>query len=430
MSQPPGSGGAAFSRRDFLRRTAGAALVLPSLSAILAACQTRTDAEDAGAGAGTGDPADVPLARPDSPVALPVYDDIPPIEDGLSPEAGPLRIFSWNDWIWKRVLRRFQEETGVEIEYTQFTTMSEAMAKIQNEAIEFDLFWPNVEHLRALALAKTMQPLNKSYLPNYTANAWPLLQDPWYDQGGVYTAPYLTWKDGVGYRRDMVDPAPAGDPETAFQIFWDERYRGQVLTWADYRETIATALLRDGAGVNTEDPTEIQAAGDALRELFNTLQAELPGATLSDYQALPEGTKALSMSWSGNMDYAQYYLPEGTTADVLGFYYPPGGVTANDVMVVSSKAKNPVLAHMFINFLFDRENAFDNFSYEGYQPPLVGVDRDEWLERGYIPPNLETTIVDEADLQSGQQVAPLPVEVDQMYQDIWASVTAGVQTEE
>ena len=39
------------------------------------------------------------LARPDSPVTLPLTDANPPIADGLTPEAGPLKIFGYNDYI-------------------------------------------------------------------------------------------------------------------------------------------------------------------------------------------------------------------------------------------------------------------------------------------------------------------------------------------
>lgn len=414
-----------IGRRDFLKRSAGAAVALPSLAAILAACQSRTDA------GGGGGPTEAALARPDRPVTLPTFDDNPPIEDGLSPEAGPLRIYNWNDYVWKKVLKRFEAETGVEIEYTQFTGMSEAISKIQNGAIEFDLFFPTIEHLRTLVLAKVIQPLNKSYLSNYTTNTWPRLQDPWYDQGGVYSTPYLTFKDGVGFRSDVVDPGPSGDPTAAFDVYWDPKYKGQVLLLSEYRETLAMALLHNGASdVNTDDPAEIQAAGDAILELINSNGGELTSPTLTDYQALPEGTKALSYSWSGNMNYARYYLPKGTTSDVLGFYYPPGGLALNDLIVVSSNATSPVLAHTFINFMYDRTNALDNFSYEGYQPPLVGVELGEWLERGYVPDNLQTTIVQESDFETGQQLAPLDVEVDQMYQDAWASITAGAESKQ
>src|SRR5215210_2174952 len=119
------------SRREFLRRAAAAGIVLPSMGAILAACRdSSTDSGGPSASVGAGG---IPLATPDEPVTLPLYDDVPAIDDGLSQEAGPLRIFNWNDYIYKKVRKQFEAEFGVEIEYTQFAGMAEAMNKVQNE---------------------------------------------------------------------------------------------------------------------------------------------------------------------------------------------------------------------------------------------------------------------------------------------------------
>jgi spermidine/putrescine transport system substrate-binding protein len=386
------------SRREFLRRSAGAAIALPGLAAILAACQERSGGSSSGATGG----ASASLANPDHPLALPTSDDNPPIADGLSLEPGPLRIFNWNDYIYKKVLKRFQDEFDVEIEYTQYTGMAEAISKIQNEAVEFDLFFPTIDHLRDLAVAKKIQPLNRSYLPNMTSNAWPRLLDPFYDHGGTYTAPYLTYTSGVGYRRDLG-----------------------VLD--EYRDTMAMALLHAGFDdVNTTDPAQIERAKNDLLDLIDTVAVN---TALPDYQALGEGTHVLRYVWSGNMNYTRYYLPKGTEPDVLGYYVPPGSVVGNDVMVLSRDAKSPVLAHAFINFLFDRTNALDNFSYEGYQPPLTGVETSEWLKAGYIPDNLQSTLVTEQHFEDGRQLVELPADADQAWQDAWAQFKAGVKSD-
>jgi spermidine/putrescine transport system substrate-binding protein len=411
------------SRREFLRRSAGAAIALPGLAAILAACQERSDGSSSGATGG----ASATLASPDHPLALPTSDDNAPIADGLSLEPGPLRIFNWNDYIYKKVLKRFQDEFDVEIEYTQYTGMAEAISKIQNEAVEFDLFFPTIDHLRDLAVAKKIQPLNRSYLPNMTSNAWPRLLDPFYDQGGTYTAPYLTYTSGVGYRRDLVADEPSGDFPTAFDPFWDPQYRGEVGVLDEYRDTMAMALLHAGFDdVNTTDPAQIERAKNDLLDLIDTVAVN---TTLPDYQALGEGTHVLRYVWSGNMNYTRYYLPKGTEPDVLGYYVPPGSVVGNDVMVLSKDAKSPVLAHAFINFLFDRTNALDNFSYEGYQPPLTGIETSGWLKAGFIPDNLQSTLVTEQHFEDGRQLVELPADADQAWQDAWAQFKAGVKSD-
>ncbi len=57
--------------------------------------------------------------------------------------------------------------------------------------------------------------------------------------------------------------------------------------------------------------------------------------------------------------------------------------------------------------------------------PFVGVDRATFLKSGYIPPNLENTLVAEEDFAQGQPVAPLSPADDQVWQDEWARFKAG-----
>ncbi len=410
------------SRRDFLKRAATAGIALPSMGAVLAAC--RDSSTDTGSGpSATAGEGGIELASPQNPVTLPLYDEIPAIEAGLSQEAGPLRVYNWNDYIYKKVIKQFEAEFGVEVEFTQFTGMAEAMNKVQNDTIQWDLFFPTIENVGKLVAAKRVQPWNHTYMTNLP-NIWGNFQDPWYDGGAQYTMPYLTWKTGIGYRSDFVeDPATYDMP---FDIFWDTKYAGKVGVLDEYRETIGMALLRNGGtDFNSTDPAELTTAVDSLLELLDLVNVEIgPG----DYQKLAEGTSHVRYSWSGNMNYAQYYLPKGTEPDVLGYYYPPEGgwEVANDTIVINKEAESPVLAHLFINFLMDKEVALTNFGYEGFQPPLVGVDRATFLEAGFIPPNLENTLVAEEDFAQGQPVLPLSPEDDQLYQDEWARFKAGV----
>lgn len=409
------------SRREFVRRAAMAGVALPTLSAILSACKDSSTPGSTSTSASVG-AGGIPLARPDKPVELPLYDDIPAIADGLAQEAGPLRVFNWDDYIYKKVIKQFEAEYGVKVEYTQFMGMSEAMAKIQSGTIQYDLFFPTIENVSKLVSAKLVQPWNRSYISNL-GGIWPALTDPWYDKGGHYTLPYLTWKTGIGYRRDFVDDP--GTYDMPFDIFWDTKYKGKVGVLDEYRETIGMALLRNGGtNFDSTDPAELTAAGDALVQLIDLVNVEIgPG----DYQKLAEGTSHVRYSWSGNMNYAQWYLPKGTDVGVLGYYYPPTGgwEVANDAIVISKDAQSPVLAHLFIDFLMRKDVALTNFGYEGFQPPLVGVSPEEFMKAGYIPENLSNTLVSEDDFAQGQAVVPLSPADDQLYQDQWARFKAG-----
>src|SRR5919106_1022973 len=185
-----------LSRRQFLQRSAGAAIALSGGGSLLAACASEGDVT---VGTGTG-AAPFELARQDNPVTLPLFDDNPAIAAGLEPEAGPITIFN---------------------------TMDEAVAKLRSGGVDFDVFFPTVDRLGKLVAAKLLQPVNLSYIPNLEANIWPQLQSPFYDVGSRYTVPYVIYTTGIGYRTDKVDPIP-DDLSNPYDIYFDEKYRGKT----------------------------------------------------------------------------------------------------------------------------------------------------------------------------------------------------------
>jgi spermidine/putrescine transport system substrate-binding protein len=406
-----------YGRREFLRRAGATGIALPSLAAILAACGGSASESGGGGGATT-----VPIAAPNDPVTLPLSEDVPAIGDDLPLEKGPLKIYNWNDYVYKKVLNKFQDRYGVEVEYTQFDGMSEAISKISSGAVGFDVFFPTLENLGKLVAAKLIQPLNHSYLPNLR-NVWPELQDPFYDQGSRYSVPYLTWKTGIGYRTDHVDdPSTLSNP---LDIFWNPAHEGKIGVLDEYRETIAYALLHLGkTDINTTSAADLDAAKADLLKLV-PLQVDLAG---SDYQMLADESSWVRLSWSGNMNYTRWYLPKGTPVSVLGYYYPPDGgwEVSNDMMVISRDAENPVLAHTFMNFLMDEQIGLSNFSYEGFQPPFSNVSDEDFMKAGYIPKNLSNTLVRQSDFQTGQRILAIPPDADQLWQDTWAEFKAGV----
>jgi len=409
-----------LNRQQFLLRTGGAAVAFAGLSPLLAACG---GGDDGGGPVGAGG---IPLARPDNPVKLPLFDDNAPIASGLQPEKGSLRIYIWADYIWKKKLKEFGKEYGVEVEVTTFTTMDEAIAKLSTGAVAFDVFFPQVDRLGRMAVGKTMQPLNKDYLPNLNRNVWPVLQDPFYDQGSLYTVPYTIFTTGIGFRRDKVEPAP-GDRPNPYDIFGETAYKGKTYLLDDGREALAMALLRRGiTDLNTENPATIAKAKNDLLGLIDRVNLKI---AYDDYVKIPEGTSWVHQAWSGDMVAAQNYLPEGTSADVLGYWYPPqgGGAITNDTMVVLRGAKKPVLAHHFINFMLDEKHGYENFAqWTGYQPPFVSIQPDRLVSDGVIPANLRAAVVRESDFKKGYPLLELSPAGAVLWQNAWAEIKAGV----
>ena len=405
-----------YGRREFIGKSAAGLVGLSSLSTLLAAC--------GGSDNNGFQPPELNLARPDNPVTQPLYDDNPMIASGLDPESGTLRIYNWNGYLWPRIKKDFAREYGVKVEETYFSTTDEAIAKITSGAVDFDVFFPTEDRIGRLVLGKTLQPLNRDYLPNLK-NVWPSLQDPWYDKGSRYTVPYATWTTGIGYRTDHVPTSP-DQLSNPYEIYWDEANKGKVYLLDDSRDAPAHMLLKNGIeNINTEDPEDIKLAKDELKSLYD-LNVKL---STDDYTNLPEGKAWVHQMWSGSAISAQWYLPEGVGPQALGFWFPPDGkgTIGSDMLGIPRNAKNPVLAHHFLNYLLDNKHGYDNFAnYVGYQPPFTRLDPDRLVKDGVVPANLKSAIVRQSDFDTGFALTELTPAGQTDWQNAWAEFKAGV----
>ncbi|MGH2449831.1 MAG: extracellular solute-binding protein, partial [Candidatus Limnocylindria bacterium] len=302
----------AYGRREFLQRSAAAALGVSSASSLLAACGgDEGGASPGGTGGGNGGgsgEAPFELARRDNPVTLPIFDDNPPIESGLEPESGTLKIYNWIDYLDKATLRKFSREYGVKTEISIFNTMDEAVAKLRSGGVDFDVFFPTVDRLGKLVAGKLLQPINLDYIPNLEPNIWPQLANPFYDQGSLYTVPYVIYTTGTGYRTDKVSPPPE-DFSNPYDIYFEEAYRGRTFLLDDYREAMCMLLLRNGVtDVNTGDEMALEQVRQDLLALTDAVNVK---TSVLDYTLVPEGRAWVHQAWSGDFVSAQYYLPQG-----------------------------------------------------------------------------------------------------------------------
>ena len=251
------------------------------------------------------------------------------IKDGLSPEAGPLRIYNFDAYVSPDVVSAFEAKYGVKVEITTFTTDDEAITKMASGAVDVDLdLSAATNSLFKLIESGLIQPLNKTYLTNIGNVAAPL-RDPYYDKGGVYTVPYTVFGTGIGFRADKVDPA-----SVSWETLWNPDYKGVTSILDDVREGLAMAMMRKGlTDVNTGDPAVITQAGDDLGELTNLMNIKVE---IEGYHTIPEGATTVAHTWSGDMLTGVGYLPDGTDVGVLGYWQPDPAVINNDTMCVLS----------------------------------------------------------------------------------------------
>lgn len=409
-----------FTRRQFIGRAMALGISLPSIAAILAAC-----------GGGEDAVAELAIGTPASPVTQPLFDDNPVIASGMPPEAGPLRVYNWTDYLNPDTLPAAEEALGVTIELTTFFNEEEALAKLLSGEVNFDVWFPAAESVPKVVAGKLLQPLNHDYLPNL-ANVWPQLADPFYDKGSLYTVPYVVWTTGIAWRTDLVDDADVIEIDNPWDVFWNPKYKGITGLYDDFRETLYMALFRNGvANPSVATAAELEGAADALIELVETMSIRY--TIDGTYDGIPNERFGLHEAWSGDAVNAQYYFPEGGDPSLLRYHWPAASGTgiragiANDCLTVLRGAQNPVLAHQFLNFMLDEGNAIENFGWTGYLPPQSGLDVDTLVVDEWIPENLSTAVVRPEDFEADLAVVPtqLPAEQEALFIDAWTRVQTG-----
>jgi spermidine/putrescine transport system substrate-binding protein len=412
-----------MSRRDFLSKV-GSGLAIGGLGMMGAACGSGSAAPPTGSSLTTG-PGGLPLPRPSSPVKWPIYKDNATIASNLKPEEGAtLQVYNWVAYINQAVVNSFAKKYNCKVQITTFNTMTEALGKLHSGQIPFDVFFPTVDVMGQLVAAKLVRPLNHSYIPNIT-QAWKEFENPFYDQGWQYTVPYTIFTTGISWRKDHVpeNPYTMSNP---WAMPWQSKYHGKVAILDDYRESIALAMMKAGIyNLNTTNPANLATAKAELENLNSLVHVHIDN---NDYTNVPSGQIWIHHSWSGDIASAAQYMPKGVPVEVIGYWFPPDGKgpVGNDMIVSLASGQNPVLSHLFINYMLDFPNVLENISFNGYMQPIEGVTPAKLISEKILPPSLASTVVLPSYFDRGVMELELATSVDAAYEEAWTSFSDGL----
>ena len=310
-------------------------------------------------------------------------------------EGQTLYLYNWGEYTGENIIRDFEEETGATVVQENFDSNEQMYIKVANQE-PYDVLVPSDYMIERLIEEDLLQKLDKSKLTCMDKLADAVKGLP-YDPKNEYSVPYFWGTVGIVYDKTKVE---VRDLEAeGFGIFLDEKYKGEVYLYDSERDSFMMALKELGYSMNTTNEKEIQDAYNWLVQCVETMDVEIVTDEIIDNMA--QGRKALGIMYSGD---ATYVMEENEN---MGYYMPETGTNLwSDAMVIPKNAKNPELAHAFINYASDYEGAYDNSSYVGYTSANQEVMDDIYGEGGdyegieaYIPridnPNDEVFVYNE-----------------------------------
>lgn len=270
-------------------------------------------------------------------------------------EGQVLHIYTWGEYTGENIIGDFEEYTGAKVVMENFESNEQMYIKVANGEA-YDILVPSDYMIQRLILEGYLQKLDHSRLDCVDKLADAVKGLP-YDPENEYSIPYFWGTVGIVYDKTKVDLETL--EQEGFNIFLNQKYKGDVYLYDSERDSFMMALKALGYSMNTEDPDEINEAFEWLVRCVETMDTETVTDEIIDNMA--QGRRALGLIYSGD---AVYVMSENEN---MGFYLPLSGTNLwSDAMVIPKNAKNPELAHEFINFATSFEGAYDNSSFVGY----------------------------------------------------------------
>ncbi len=296
-------------------------------------------------------------------------------------EGETLYLYNWGEYTGENILSDFEEATGATVVMENFDSNEQMYIKVANGAA-YDILVPSDYMIQRLIQENLLQKLDHSKL-NCMDKLVEAIKGLPYDPQNEYSIPYFWGTVGIVYDKTKVDIEDL--EREGYNIFLDEKYKGDIYLYDSERDSFMMALKALGYSMNTEDEDELNKAYEWLVKCVKTMEPEIVTDEIIDNMA--QGRKAMGLIYSGD---AVYVMSENEN---MGFYMPETGTNQwSDAMVIPANAKNPELAHEFINFASSYDGAYDNSSYVGYTSSnqevmndLCGVDGDYEGIDAYIP---------------------------------------------
>ena len=288
-------------------------------------------------------------------VAVCVFVKVNGGNSALPYEGQTLHVYNWGEYTGENLLNDFEAKTGAKVVMENFDSNEQMYIKVANGET-YDVLVPSDYMIQRLIGEDYLQKLDKTKLDCMDKLCEDVIGLP-YDPNNDYSIPYFWGTVGIVYDKNQVDIEDL--EREGFEIFRDPKYRGNIYLYDSERDSFMMALKALGYSMNTSSEKELQEAYEWLVSCVQTMKPEIVTDEIIDNMA--QGRKALGLIYSGD---AAYVMAEN---EDMGYYLPESGTNLwSDAMVIPANAKNPELAHEFINFVSDYEGAYDNSSFVGY----------------------------------------------------------------
>ena len=266
-----------------------------------------------------------------------------------------LRIYTWADYLAPDLAAKFEKQNGCKLEIDTFDSNEAMYAKLTAGATGYDILVPSSYMVKTLAHEYRLQSLDHAKLPNLKNVDADYLKHA-LDPEMIHSVPYMMAPTCLGWLASKISK-----PVASYEMFDRTDLKGRITLLDDMREVLGAALKSLGFSLNSKDAAQLAKARDiAIRWKKNAAKFE-------------------NEQYKSGLASGEFYLVQGYAGDLLqvaaenkdiAVKIPSEGTAFScDDLCITKECRQADLAHKFIDFVTDPENAVVNMDFISYRAP-------------------------------------------------------------
>jgi len=346
----------------------------------------------------------------------------------FSEDAKKLNVLNWNDYIAPQTIDRFEQETGVQVNYQQFDNNESLEQMLLDDPDGFDLVVPSADFMARQLQRDFYSPIDKAQLSNYKYLDPQLLKSlELMDPGNRFSIPYLWGTTGIAYNSKLVEAALGdGADISSWSVLFAPELVSKLsdcgVAFLDSPSEVFPVVLNYlGRSPNSRNSADYRGV---VQDLLVNVAPHVKYFHSSDYiDDLANGKICVAMAWSGDVFQAIERASPEVAPEIRYIIPNEGAAVWVDVIAIPKQAKNKKAAHAFIDFLLRPKVIAEITNYVSYANPNLAADL---LVKPEVMANKGVYPSDEVRSKL-YVVEPVPSALQQTIERTWYEIKAGAR---
>lgn len=311
-------------------------------------------------------------------------------------EENVLNVLNWSSYIPDNVIRDFEKETNIKVNYSTYSSNEELLAKVGTSSEgTYDLIFPSDYMVELMIKRNMLEKLDKSQLKNINnLNEKHLNYE--YDKNNEYSLPFLMATTVIAYNKEHII-----EDIKSYNDLLNPKYENNIVLIDDQRIVIGAALLANGYDMNSTNKKELDKAEKWLFKLKKNVKAF---DSDSPKNFLISNEVDIALIWNAEAALALYenpnieivYPEEGIAKSLDNFAIPKGGKHRDNVYkFIDYILRADVMKEIIESYPYKNVNAETEkiLSYDYLLNKGANVD-DNIIQEGYFVKNIDSHIKD------------------------------------